>query len=368
MVEEKEATIETETERNWADLLPELFPLILKNLCDISDFIRYRAVCKTWCLSSSISDLPPQFPWIVKVSEGPNLEFYSIALKKLYTIRSRCSSDKSLLGSTGSYMLTKQYGKPDSYSLLNPVSNSEVPLPVLHVCNLIWFPRMFTWYNPLSFQRDDYVFNTEMERLDGCKLDDDRWNIIRAGGRGSQYRCYYFKDLFFRVDSYNEFTKVMDSSSHKELYDIPPPKYKKTYEKSLRGPYLVESCGEILSVSHNHSYEWTNFKFSIHRLEFGNGKRNPCWVELSSIGDRILFFEITETFGRGFSLRVSDFTEFKGNCIYFINRLQALQSGYLHMYDIENSKTILIDTPFAPFDLKNHINHITWFMPTLKLI
>ncbi|XP_078182395.1 F-box/kelch-repeat protein At1g57790-like [Carex rostrata] len=256
MVEEKEAAIETETEteRNWTDLPLELLSLILKNRSDVSDFIRYRAVCKTWRLSCSISDLPPQFPWIVKISEGSNLEFYSIALKKLYTIRGRCSSGKSLLGSTGSYMLTKQYDKPDSYSLLNPISNTEVPLPLPHVCNLIWFPRMFTWYNPPNFQRGDYVFITEMERLVGCTPGDDRWNII-GPGHGTQYRRYYFKDLLFRVDSYNGFTKVMDISSQKELYDIPPPQYKKNYDNSLKGPYLVESSGEILSVSHNHSYE-----------------------------------------------------------------------------------------------------------------
>ncbi|XP_078182394.1 putative F-box protein At5g66830 [Carex rostrata] len=316
---EKEALIETETKRNWADLLPELLSLILQKLPEISDFVRCRTVCKTWRLSSSISDLPPQFPWIVKVSEGSDLEFYSIAFKKVYTFRARCFSRKSLLRSTGSYML-KQYGNPASYSLLNPVTNSEVPLPVLHVSNLIWSPCTFPWYNPPSFRSDNYVFLTEMQRSIGCKPGDDRWNII-GPGCSSQYCRYHFKDLFFRVDSNNGFTKIMNISSKKELYDVPAPKYKRNYEEPFRGPYLVESCGEILSVSHNHSYKCRDFKFSIHRLEFENGKGTPCWVELSSIGDRILFFEITVPYGRGFWLRASDFIGFKGNCIYFINRL-----------------------------------------------
>ncbi|XP_078182393.1 F-box protein At2g05970-like [Carex rostrata] len=358
----EEALIETETKRNWADLLPELLSLILKKLPEISDFVRCRAVCKTWHLSSSISDLPPQFPWIVKVNEGSDLEFYSIAFKKVYTIRARCFSGKSLLRSTGSYML-KQFGNPGSYSLLNPVTNSEVPLPVLQVCNPIWLPWL-SWYNLPNFQSDDYVFLTEMERSIGYKPGDDRWNII-GPGRESQFCCYHFKDLLFRVDSYNGFTKIMNINSQKELYDVPAPKYKRNYEKSFRGPYLVESCGEILSVSHNHSFEWRDIKFSIHRLEFGNGKGTPCWIELSSIGDRILFFEITVPYGRGFWLRASDFTGFKGNCIYFINRLQTFRSSYVPMYDIENSEIILIDTPFAPFNLENHI---TWFLPSLKHI
>ncbi|KAF3332140.1 F-box protein [Carex littledalei] len=365
MVEEKKAAIETETERNWTDLLPELFSLILKKLPEISNFVRCRAVCKTWRLSSSVSDLPPQFPWIVKVSEGPDLEFYSIALKNLYTIHAHCLSGKRHFGSTSGNILTGQFGNSDTFSLLNPLSNSEVSLPVLNECDLFMLPHIFSWYNPLSFRSDDYVFITECEgSVVGCKPGDDRWNIIRPV-HGSQYHCYYFKDLFFRVDSYTGFTKIMDISSHKELYDVPPTKYGINSNISFRGPYLVESCGEILSVCHNQSNKWMDFKFSIHRLEFGNGKGNPCWVELSSIGDRILFFEIAVPYGRGFWLRASDFTGFKGNCIYFINRLHAIRSGYIHMYDIENSETILIDTPFAPFDLKNHI---TWFMPTLNLI
>ncbi|KAF3341169.1 hypothetical protein FCM35_KLT10013 [Carex littledalei] len=155
-----------------------------------------------------------------------------------------------------------------------------------------------------------------------CKPGDDRWDII---GPGHEV-CLLLRD-------HNGVTKIWDISSHKELYVIPPPKY----EDMSFGPYLVESCGDILAVCYNRASKATNYKFYIHLLEFGNGKGNPCWVKLSSIGDRILFFDFTLLTGRGFGLRASDFARFKANCIYFVdNVLRIGHVQLINMYDIEN--------------------------------
>ncbi|KAJ3708542.1 hypothetical protein LUZ61_012247 [Rhynchospora tenuis] len=51
--------------RDWSSLLPEILNLIAKNLSEISDFVRFRAVCKAWRFSTPITDQPLQFPWIV---------------------------------------------------------------------------------------------------------------------------------------------------------------------------------------------------------------------------------------------------------------------------------------------------------------
>jgi hypothetical protein len=55
--------------RDWADMLPELIPVIAKKVTEISDFIRLHAVCKTWRSLTTIVDLPPQFPWLL--TKGP---------------------------------------------------------------------------------------------------------------------------------------------------------------------------------------------------------------------------------------------------------------------------------------------------------
>ena len=101
-----------------------------------------------------------------------------------------------------------------------------------------------------------------------------------------------------------------------------------------------------------------DYKFYIHRLEFGNGKGNPCWVKLSSIGDRILFLQIHLGHRScGLCLRASDFAGFKGNCIYFT--FCAGHFNVVNMYDMGNGETTDINTPFGQED------YITWFMPTL---
>ncbi|KAJ3686824.1 hypothetical protein LUZ61_015988 [Rhynchospora tenuis] len=66
-------------ERNWAILPPDLLRTIARKLIDIFDFVRFRAVCKTWHSLTTVADLSPQFPWILSRSHGPDLHFYSIA-------------------------------------------------------------------------------------------------------------------------------------------------------------------------------------------------------------------------------------------------------------------------------------------------
>ncbi|XP_078159092.1 putative F-box protein At1g44080 [Carex rostrata] len=352
-----------EMERNWADLPPQLVPLILKNLPDLCDFVRSRAVCRAWRSSSSISDLPRQFPWIIRIiGEGPDLELYSIALNKLYTIRVDCSSDTRLFGAASCFMLTGQEGDVDSFSLLNPLNNSEIFLPVLHDCNPHSLLLKYPWFSHLSYQIDDYMLVSDYELSVVCKPGDDKWDIIGPGHR-SLYCCYYFQGLCFRVFV---FIEIIDISSLEVLYVIPPPKDEEMLRlKGFAYPYLIESCGEILAVCCLESYKTMDYKFFIHRLEFGNGKGDPCWVKVSSIGDRILFFHFPAGTGRGFCLKASDFAGFKGNCIYFINKSTNYPSGHnqvINMYDIQNGETVFIDTPFDCGNL------ITWFMPTLNHI
>jgi Protein of unknown function (DUF295) len=86
-------------ERDWSSLPPELLNLIAKDLSDISDFVRFRAVCAAWRFSTPASDLPAQFPWIYKIYGGlfePFLMFYSMLLNKFYMIPAPKSLDQLL--------------------------------------------------------------------------------------------------------------------------------------------------------------------------------------------------------------------------------------------------------------------------------
>ena len=146
-MEEDEAI---EMERNWADLPPELYLLILKKLPDMCDFVRSRAVCKPWCFCS-FSDLPLQLPCVIRFNKWPDVELYSIAFNKVFSIHCRSSSSKRIFGVAGGCLLTEEEG---SCFFFNTLNNSEVPLPVLHGCDPSPFPPFpynFSWSSNMCF-------------------------------------------------------------------------------------------------------------------------------------------------------------------------------------------------------------------------
>ncbi|KAJ3697086.1 hypothetical protein LUZ61_000791 [Rhynchospora tenuis] len=358
--------------RNWEDLPTELLHLIVRELPDYSDFIRSRAVCKSWRASLSVSYLPPQFPWILKRSKGnkPHLKFYCIASEKVYTIHAAESSNKDHVslainlirrfGSGDQFSLSRyrQYCQfPERYlSILNTLISSEVGLPFLddsESTNSQLGPE------PLP-SKYHALFSPERVKQFSCKPVNDKWD--RIGARDLGYRCAYSKGLFFMIE-YNtkdKVTKVLDIGSHKEVYVIPSPEGE---SRVMFGPYLVESSGEILRVHYTSGHKRADYKFTIHRLELTNGNGQPCWVKITSIGDQILFFDFIA--GRAFSLRATDFPGFKGNHIYFIKRVwrvfgQGPRFTVINKYYIRTGETEFIQCPF------NEEKSITWFLPTLN--
>ncbi|KAF3339436.1 hypothetical protein FCM35_KLT16907 [Carex littledalei] len=358
---------------NWADLPPDVLHLILAKLSDIfdiCDYIRLRAVCKSWQCSISVSDLPLQFPWILKIGDnkGSLLRFYSIASKKMYTMRAPNSSKPFGLTS----MLVRQFGSDNQFSLvrckqpchefregycyfLNPVNNSEVYLLVVHDPEPSGF--RFCWSGPRSFYNEDCViFSYGTNRLAVCKSDCDKWDCI-GGDLG--YKYAFMNGLLFTIEYCKSgFTRVIDIGNCQEAYVIPPP------ESRMKGIlFLVESSGNILLVRYIHytrgildeNRSGEVHKFSIHRLEFGDGEGKPCWVRVKSIGDQMLFIDFVA--GQAFSLKASNFAGCNRNSIYFIDT----QGRKIYKYDIKNGKTIRVDCPLDGWN-----GYLTWFVPTLK--
>ncbi|KAJ3697085.1 hypothetical protein LUZ61_000790 [Rhynchospora tenuis] len=355
--------------RNWEDLPTELLHLIMRELPDYCDFIRSRAVCKSWRASLSVSYLPPQFPWILKLSKGnkPHLKFYCIASKKVYTIHSAESSNKDHVSLA--IKLIRQFGSGDQFSLLRYRQYCQFPERYLSILNTLISSEVV-----LPFLDDSKSTNSQLgpEPLpskyhalfspDRVKqFSCDKWDPIGTGDLG--YKFAYFKGLLFMVE-YNcqaNVTKVLDIDSHKEVYVIPSPEGE---SYGIAAPYLVESSGEIFRVDYTVSYKRANYKFTIHRLELTNGNGQPCWVKITSIGDQILFFDFIA--GRAFSLRANDFPGFKGNHIYFIRCVRRVFGppgppvNVINKYCIRTGETEFIQCPF------NEEKSITWFLPTLN--
>ncbi|KAJ4814561.1 F-box protein [Rhynchospora pubera] len=338
--------------RNWEDLPTELLHLIVRELPDYCDFIRLRAVCKSWRASLSVSYLPPQFPWILKLGKGnkPHLKFYCIASQKVYTIHAAESSNKEHVSLA--INLIRQFGSGDQFSLLRYRQYGQFPERYLSILNTLISREV-----GLPFLDDSESTNSH---LGPEPLPSMYHAHFSPGDLG--YRCAYSKGLFFMIEhnTQNKVTKVLDIGSHKEVCVIPSPEG----ESHVRaGPYLVESSGEILRVNYTVSYKRANYKFTIHRLELTNGNGQPCWVKITSIGDQILFFDFIA--GRAFSLRATDFSGFKGNHIYFIRRVrrvfgQGPPVNVVNKYYIRTGKTEFVRPPF------NREKSITWFVPFLN--
>ncbi|KAJ4808950.1 F-box family protein [Rhynchospora pubera] len=337
-------------ERDWAGLLPELVHIIARNVIDIFDFIRFRAVCKTWRSVTTIADLSLQFPWLLSPSHGrPDLQFYSIAFNKSFTIHAPKFANKTFFYPCRGSLLV--LSGQHYTSLINPLSDTEIPLPILRA-ESAYDP----WVGSQNFQSGDYVvFRGFGTKFHVFKPGDNKW-IDMEVDYGSTY--FHWNKFIFIMDAC--VTKVMDLSTNETVFVVPPPwnAYKWSASKimfTLWSPhFLIESSGEVLLVT------YLDKRFEIYRLEIGNNKGDPLWVEVTSIGDRMLFLDFQNDFG-DFSIRAGDFggLNLKGNCIYSIrvkDQLKCPSYYAVERYDIETATTEYIHF---------HEGDITWYRPAL---
>ncbi|KAF3336739.1 F-box protein [Carex littledalei] len=136
-------------ERDWSGLPIELINLISKKLPKRSDFVKFRAVCKTWCSYTPLSDYPPQFPWLIEHIPGTHLvnglRFYSSFSSETGTIfRKEFNHGTNCMRpgpSHGTLILNDRSISTHSYVLFNPLTNEEIRLPFLHFSGhpyLVW--------------------------------------------------------------------------------------------------------------------------------------------------------------------------------------------------------------------------------------
>lgn len=338
--------------RDWSFLLPEVLNLIAKNLSEISDFVRFRAVCKAWSSSTPITDLPPQFPWILEDHgyrfEG-DLEFYSIPSNKLYTIHSPKFVNKYLYKRIEGYMAALQNGH---LSLLNPLNNHEIPLLT---CDFKFYPPWYIhWQNRMGesvvyirLVSSDYKY-----KLCSCHLGQDNWHVLLE----SEYRTcdhFFHNDMLFTVDFDTGATKVTDTTTGALVYVVPPVE-----DRVAMGiVHLVEASGDILRFNQYHDQSDVfpyNYQFDVHRLDVDeNG--SPCWVKVKNIGNHAFFVDMEG----GFVLKANDMARIEANSIYFIDEVSVRNSRR----NIHEVKKIDIDTGATEtfqFPFKSTVG---WFVP-----
>ncbi|KAJ3706247.1 hypothetical protein LUZ61_009952 [Rhynchospora tenuis] len=355
---------------DWSVLPPELLQMVARKLPDISDFVKFRAVCTTWRSSACVSDPPPQLPWFLETAgyfNRKNLRFYSLLSGKIHTIPSPNSSGNWLRGPAHDYIILYDTTRCQ-ISLFNPLTGRKVFLPFLDIAWL-WHKETVkpVWVGP------DPIESGEPVVLLGYSLDfrtgilalyqpvAREWVVIEEPCLCS-LRCCYFNGMCYVHEEVTGDTRVIDTVIRKVVHVIPPPPEGDYECNALRGAtYLVQSGGDILLVV-LHCYDFCNvylemadWHFHIHRLDLrsGNGKK-PRWVKISSIGDQILFLDEDN----GFSLSCRDFGEFRGNSIYFIIRRYDQSLSFLCRYDIEEARA---EPLYCPSEKGG-----TWIVPSLR--
>ncbi|KAF3329576.1 F-box protein [Carex littledalei] len=336
---------------DWSSELPlDLLHLISKKLPDLSDFIRFRAVCKRWHTAAPVTDPPRQLPWVVATREGlpSTIRFFSLSSGKIYSINFSKAEGKRLLGSSHHYMLAFDH-KRCILTLLNPITRNEIPLP----------PTNSYWHRPIFISGDDVVVCWEssgIRTVGLCQPGDREWKKIQipSGANGQMY----YKGLYYVNEKETLTTKVMDIKTGATMSTIPPLIISKITGEPRRLDYLIVSTGELLGVCRS---KWAktvrDSKFEVYRLDEEN--KVPQWVKIDSIGDRVLFLDDTI----GFSLKASEFQGLKGDSIYFI--------AYLYPVDRDD----LYEYPLCRYNMKNGraeaalggdlVNMSSWFFPSI---
>lgn len=348
---------------DWSGLPSELLQIIARKLPDISDFVSFRAVCTTWRSAALVSNPPPQLPWFLERRDSlqGDLRFYSLFSGGIHTVPSPNSSGNWLKGPAQDYILLYN---ATSYeiSLLNPLIDRKVVLPFLDIAG----PR------PVRIGSDP-VQSGECVVLSGNSADfktgilalyqpvEKEWVVIEECSL--HCRDAYYDGMYFVNEEETGATKVINVVTQKVVHIVPPPP--EDDNKCCLSPrgmtYLIQSRGDILRVflHDDELLEVKDCHFHIHRLEIGSERGGkPCWVEISSIGDQMLFLDQDN----GFSLSCGDFSEFRGNSIYFL-KLQSQDIYdppfcFLCRYDIEEARTEPLACPFA--------NGGTWIVPSLR--
>ncbi|KAJ4748493.1 F-box domain-containing protein [Rhynchospora pubera] len=290
-------------ERDWSSLLPEVL-----NLSDISDFVRFRVVCKAWRSSTPTTDLPPQFPWIlVNGSNKTDLECYSIPSNKFYTIHTP-KSFSFLRGQEG-YILTilcDQFGDSFTYqlSLLNPLNNHEIHIPAIQLDYR--YPGFYPWKNQMGEYVVCYIDGRPNCKVGFWQLGLNNWCELKLDSACG--RIFYLKNMFFIVEWETGITKAFDMGTGTLVYAIPPTEDYSTVD----GQYMVEASGDILRVIGHFSGILFSERFDVYQLD-AKEIGSPSWVKVTSIGNRALFIDLRGTMILG----ANDFAKIKRNSIYF---------------------------------------------------
>ncbi|KAF3335594.1 F-box protein [Carex littledalei] len=367
--------------RDWTELNPELLHLISKKLGNLSNFIRFRSVCKQWRSAADPADPPPQLPWLLYPATLRREEANTNTDYTLYSLSSNSSSQIELPitykgfryhntkePSIGFILVDqhKQILKPP-YQLMvpylfNPLTETKIHLPfteVKYYFSLYMGPDNKSNSGMVKSGVHLVVYTIQNSELEIWSWRSDSNEITKFKIPFLTFVVGYYKGKIFVYLSETRETKVFDMTTEAEMNIVIPHPV-----ECLHFNLFVEAMGDLLAVAYPHPGEGgrDSHQVKVYRLEHTDVFGQCRWIKLKGIGERVLFLGSPAA---GFCLSASDFEGLRGNCIYYMRDCKDVneKDGFRHYnrllrYDMENGSSE---------ELLNCVAlSATWFMPCLS--
>ncbi|KAG2549674.1 putative F-box protein At3g25750 [Panicum virgatum] len=364
---------------DWSTLPGDLVRLVAGYLHDPLDFLRLRAVCRSWRSAVASSPPPPFLPWLLARPAGPahataSLSFFSLASGAVRSVPAPSSSHR-LLGPTRSHLLLSDTTR--HLLLLNPLTGARLPLPdsPFPASN----PVIQGYLIPAAADDDSpapvVLYNARklffhFDFMAGCEpttkpVDRDGWTEVLVPDLVAENM--YHDGKLFVCDDRGQVT-VFDAATLAVVGAVPPPPTPAAPPRrdafNFKCTAFVPSGHELLCVIRHFAnnergelLEYCRGGLEVYQLEMEIEKEDqppqPQWVRMRSIGDRMLFIGLFQ----GFSFSAADFPGFKGDCIYFF-KLERDKRSCIYRFSMEDGRTEELSGPW--------MHACTWFVPSLS--
>ncbi|KAL0334535.1 UNVERIFIED_CONTAM: F-box protein SKIP23 [Sesamum radiatum] len=300
---------------DWSTLPAELLNLVSQQLPSSTDVLRFRSVCSTWRAAVPPPPTTASFPILPNSGISDTSWGFYLSKRTIYSLQSPLTNHSS-------WIIKLERDNPSRMHLLNPLARSQFrPLPNN-------FPKLFNFFNlRVKELGEEYALQyinfrpTANSIGEAGNLYMEKVAVSNNLGNG--------EGRFYAVDNTGRVVLVNSLDLNVSLV-----------ANSIFGgdkKFLVDSDGELLLVDmylsvgpaddlgFNEGFEFyeefdcfmseRTVKFKVFRLDENMGK----WVELTDLGDRLLFLGDNCTFSARASEIFCD-DRCRGNCIFFTDQ------------------------------------------------
>lgn len=363
----------------WSKLPIDILELIAKKLALIKDYIRFRAVCRSWRSAAVPANLRPQPPHLLLPYNGVvhARPLFSLSTRSIRLLFLPEVNGQSILASSHGWLLML---RDSTISLFHPVTSVQIRLPPPtdfyrpgsptigsgrknNIFNFIW--NAFLFLNPRSAARDWVViimvhnWSSWQRYVHYCRQGDEVWTELKTNSPAPLDSVLYDEGRFYVLDI-NGLVTAYAAATSTALFSVPAP--------TAAAKFLLAKASEteLLLLARDSAFLRLNNDVvkdcKLFKLDLSGQLLQ--WSEIDSIGDMALFAAedyCLMTCSRGFPGCREDYIYFEASIDIF-KRLNSRRHD-IEVLNIKNGKYEVLrcewDEPST--DLMKPI----WFTPSL---